>query len=56
MQTNDNQTRSGVIDLFVDYVTKPNVEGISGKACSPPCARCLAASAPICGRAVKINL
>jgi len=29
IQTNDNQTKSGIIDLFVDYVLDPEKEGIS---------------------------
>jgi len=32
IQTNENQTRSGVIDLFVDAVTQPGVEGITGES------------------------
>jgi len=32
IQTNDHQTRSGVIDLFVQSVADPTVEGISGES------------------------
>ena len=32
IQTNARQTKSGVIDLFVDYVSQPQAEGISGES------------------------
>lgn len=35
IQTNENQTRSGVIDLFVQAVNDPAVEGISGASVLP---------------------
>jgi len=35
IQTNDNQTKSGVIDLFVAALTDPSVEGISGESVLP---------------------
>ena len=35
IQTNDNQTKSGVIDLFIEVLTDPSVEGISGESVLP---------------------
>ncbi|MBE5773151.1 MAG: Gfo/Idh/MocA family oxidoreductase [Clostridiales bacterium] len=35
IQTNDNQTKSGVIDLFVSAIMDPAVEGITGKSVLP---------------------
>ncbi len=32
IQTNDNQTKSGIIDLFVDSILNEQVEGISGES------------------------
>ena len=57
MQTNDNQTSSGVIDLFVDYVTKPGVEGISGESVLTAMRAVFGSiESSDTGRAVKINL
>ena len=35
IQTNDNQTKSGVIDLFIEALTDPSAEGISGESVLP---------------------
>ena len=35
IQTNDNQTKSGVIDLFVDSILDEKVEGISAESVLP---------------------
>ena len=35
IQTNDKQTKSGVIDLFVEALMDPSVEGISGESVLP---------------------
>lgn len=35
IQTNDNQTKSGIIDLFVEWIKDENVAGISGESVLP---------------------
>ena len=35
IQTNDNQTKSGVIDLFVDWLNGKDVDAISGESVLP---------------------
>lgn len=57
IQTNDNQTKSGIIDLFVDWVKAPaSVEGISGESVLPAMRAVFASiESSETGRAVRVN-
>ena len=57
IQTNDNQTKSGIIDLFVDWVKDPaGVEGISGESVLPAMRAVFASiESSETGRAVRAN-
>lgn len=57
IQTNDNQTKSGIIDLFVDWVKDPaSVEGISGESVLPAMRAVFASiESSETGRAVRAN-
>jgi len=56
IQTNEKQTRSGVIDLFVQAVTDPAVEGISGASVLPAMRAVFASiESSDTGKAVRID-
>ena len=56
IQTNDNQTKSGVIDLFIEALMDPAVEGITGESVLPAMRAIFAAiESSETGCAVKVN-
>ena len=56
IQTNDNQTKSGVIDLFVDSILDASVEGISAESVLPAMRAVFAAiESSETGRTVRID-
>ncbi len=56
IQTNDNQTKSGVIDLFVDCLMDPAKEGISAQSVLPAMRAVFASiQSSETGRAVQVN-
>lgn len=56
IQTNDHQTKSGVIDLFVDWVEGRAAEGISGESVLPAMRAVFASiESSETGRAVRVN-
>lgn len=56
IQTNDNQTKSGIIDLFVDCLNDPSHEGISAESVLPAMRAVFASIVSSeTGRAVRVN-
>ena len=56
IQTNDNQTKSGIIDLFVDCLNDPSREGISAESVLPAMRAVFASiESSETGRAVRVN-
>ena len=56
IQTNDNQTKSGIIDSFVDCLNDPSHEGISAESVLPAMRAVFASIVSSeTGRAVRVN-
>ena len=56
IQTNDSQTKSGVIDLFVDHLEDPSKPFISGESVLPVMRAVFAAlESSETGRSIRIN-
>lgn len=56
IQTNDHQTKSGIIDLFVDCLNDPSHEGISAESVLPAMRAVFASiESSETGRAVRVN-
>ena len=56
IQTNDHQTKSGIIDLFVDCLNDPSHEGISAESVLPAMRAVFASIVSSeTGRAVRVN-
>ena len=56
IQTNDNQTKSGIIDLFVDCLNDPSREGISAESVLPAMRAVFASiESSETGRSVRVN-